>query len=282
VSAGPLDPRIHPVRPDLAAAHLRDRVSAPRYADGTPRACAVGTADLHEAPDDAARRSSQLLFGEAATVFDEAGGWAWVQCAADGYVGYVRSSALAMPGPAPSHRVSAPRTFRFAAPDIKSPVLDTLPGGALLAATEQDDGKWLRLDRGGYVFARHCRPAGEIEADHVAAALRLVGTPYLWGGRSSLGVDCSGLVQLAMAATGRDCPRDSDMQRDRLGALAAQGPAASYARGDVVFFPGHVGIMADGERLLHATAFTLDVTVEPLEDVVARGNGILAVRRVGD
>lgn len=282
MTAGPLDPRVHPVRADLAAAHLRDRVLAPRYAEGVRRVCAVGAADVHEAPDPAARRSSQLLFGEEADVFDEAGGWAWVQAAADGYVGYVRSSALAMPGPAPSHRVSAIRTLRFAAPDIKSPVLDVLPGGALLRATEQDDGKWLRLDRGGFVFAKHCRPAEDIEADHVAVAERLVGTPYLWGGRSSLGVDCSGLVQLSMRATGRACPRDSDMQRDGLGALAAQGPAVAYRRGDVVFFPAHVGMMADEERLLHATAFTLDVTVEPLEHVVARGNPILAVRRVGD
>lgn len=277
---GRLDPRIDPVRADLAAAHLRDRAEAPRYAEGVRRICAAGVTDVLEAPADAARRASQLLFGEGVTVFDEAGGWAWVQGEADGYVGYVRSADLAMPGPAPSHRVSALRTYRFAAADIKSPVLDTLPGGALLSATEQDDGRWLRLDRGGFVFSRHCVPADRFEDDPVAVAMRLLGTPYLWGGRTSLGCDCSGLVQLSMRATGRDCPRDSDMQRDGLGEATAQGPAAEYRRGDVVFFPGHVGLMADGAMLLHATAFTLDVTLEPLDDVVARGNPILAVRRV--
>jgi cell wall-associated NlpC family hydrolase len=282
------DRRRHPWRPDLAAEPLAGRVPAARFVPGQPRQVKVGVAALKEQPAADARQASQLLFGEAFTVYEQRDGWCWGQNAADGYVGYAPESALGPPGPAPSHRVRALRSFVFPGPDLKDPPLDCLALTSTVRVIGEERG-YAALAGGGWIHARSLAPLDHREPDPVATALRLLEVPYLWGGRSPLGIDCSGLVQIALAAAGIAAPRDSDMQRGETGSLIASdcpdGRGIGYRRGDLVFFPGHVGLMLDPERLVHATAHAMAVTIEPLAAVIGRtdptrGGGLLAVRRL--
>ena len=280
-----LDPRRHPFREDLAAEELRGRVAAPRYASGVRRQVRLGVADLKTAPGARAPLASQVLFGELFMVYAVAEGWAWGQCAHDGYVGYLRETALTPesgPAPAPvTHRVAVLRTFLFSAPSIKAPVETALSLATPLRGAVAD-GLFLRLAGGGWVFAAHCAPVGCGDPDPATTAARFLGLPYLWGGRSSLGIDCSGLAQIALAWAGIAAPRDSDMQCAEVGRRIAEAaaPATGFQRGDLVFFPGHVGIMADAHTLTHATAFTLSVINEPVAAVAERAGGIVAVQRL--
>jgi len=251
------------VRRDIADIALSGRLFAPHYAVAERCRCVAAAAMLRGTPDPKGRAVSQLLHGEDFAVLDIAGGWAWGYALADHYVGYVAMAALGAPVE-PTHRVTAPLALLFEAPDIKSPVLAEWPMGARFTATVEGD--FLAAGQ-GYIHRRHARGIGEADADPVAVAERLLGAPYRWGGRGAGGIDCSGLVQLALGLAGIDAPRDSDMQR-ALGHEIA--PDAPLARGDLIFFPGHVGLMADGTRLLHANAHAMAVTIEPLADVVAR------------
>ncbi len=285
----PPDPRRHPWRPDLAAASLRGQVPSCRFAAGLSRQMRVGCAALRSAPHDGAGQLSQLLWGEVFTVYDEAAGWAWGQNLTDGYVGYVRSESLDDRVTDPSHHLTALRSFVYPQPNLKAPPLDVLSLTAPVTVEDEQNG-YAALAGGGWVFAGHLARWTDRQPDFVSTAERFLGTPYLWGGRTSLGLDCSALVQLALAAAGRPAPRDSDMQRDELGraitpATADSSTGETMRRGDLVFFPGHVGVMVDHERLIHATAFTMTVSIEPLAAVVARtdptrGGGLLAVRRL--
>lgn len=219
---------------------------------------------LRETPDARARAVSELLLGEAFDLVDMSGGWAWGSCGHDRYVGYLPATALGEPSPT-THVVTARTALVFADADIKSPVVASWPMGARFAATAHGD--FLGADA-GYVHARHAAPIAAAAHDPVTVAERLLGTPYLWGGRSGAGLDCSGLIQLALGLCGIAAPRDSDQQRVATGAPLADD--AALRRGDLVFFPGHVGMMVDDARLVHANAFAMAVTIEPLEAVVAR------------
>lgn len=275
-----LDRRLNAYRDDLAARALEGRVAAPRFVEGAPRQVSAGLASVRRKPDPASRQDTEALFGEAVTVYDVRDGWAWVQLQSDGYVGYVQESTLG-DCHAPTHTVIAERTFLYSEADIKSPALMALSLGSLLAVTGAKGGL-LELASGGYVVARHAVHAGDFAADFVAVAETLVGIPYLWGGKSTKGLDCSGLLQLAMQRAGLGCPRDSDMQAKALGRPIAKD--APLQRGDLVFWPGHVGIMADAVRLLHANGHHMLVVIEPLAEAVARiaGTGIVVsdVRRL--
>lgn len=279
-----LDRRTTPARPDLAAETLRGLVAASRYVAGTPMRVIAAVAPLRRRPAPDAPLDTQALMGEAVTVYDEAEGWAWAQLEADGYVGYLPSGALSATAPAPTHRVAVLRTFVHPGPDLKLPPRDHLSLGAGVAVLRRD-GDWARLPDGGAVFAAHLAPLDAAEPDYVGVAERFRGTPYLWGGKTSLGLDCSGLVQLALAAAGIAAPRDSDLQA-ALGAPVAPGPGlAGLARGDLVFWKGHVGIMRDETRLLHANGHHMLTVSEPLAEVERRvreggGGGITGVRRV--
>lgn len=164
-----------------------------------------------------------------------------------------------------THRVVAPLALVFANPNIKSSLVKTLAIGARVAGCEE--GAFLRIED-GYIHARHVAPLALAEADPVAVAERMIGAPYRWGGRGADGIDCSGLVQRALELAGIAAPRDSDMQRDQLGTFLPD--EAPLKRGDLVFFPGHVGMMVDGERMIHANAYWMSTVVEPLADVIAR------------
>jgi len=259
------DPRVRAIRPDLADVALADHYFAPHYAAPVPRVCAAPSAMLRGKPDAAASAVTELLHGEAFHMLDARGGWAWGYCGHDHYVGYVPLDALGEPADAPANVVTRAAAPVFAQADIKSPVTMLLPPGARLEGAPAGDFLAGPL---GHVHQRHVRLADAHETDWVAAAQRYLGMPYVWGGRGGLGIDCSGLVQVALAACSIAAPRDTDQQAEAIG--AALGEDAPLARGDIVFFPGHVGIMADDAQLLHANAHWMTVTLEPLADVVAR------------
>lgn len=261
------DRRITPARDDLAAAYLRGKISAARYVEGSVMQVRECVVDVRRAPRPDAAVDTQALFGERVTVYDEEEGWAWAQLARDGYVGWIAANTLWSRNDPPTHRVRVPRSFVYPGPDIKLPPVGALPLGAdVTIAGERDD--FLFTPESGFIFKKHLAPFDQPARDFVAVAETLIGAPYLWGGKSSLGVDCSGLVQISLLVAGKEAPRDSDMQ------LAGPGVGletdAPLRRGDLVFWKGHVGIMRDATTLLHANAFHMQVTSESLADVRQR------------
>jgi cell wall-associated NlpC family hydrolase len=262
------DPRITPAREDLAADYLRSVVKVPNYAKGVARQVCLPYVPLHARPETSSGRLTEALMGEKVTVYEEKGGWAWCQLDADGYVGYMPGVALGLPGPAASHKIGALRTFVYARPDLKSQVIGALSLGATIADAGHE-GEFTAMDGGGYVFTGHLKPVDEMETDYLTTAIRFIGVPYLWGGNTSMGLDCSGLVQTALRFAGiLNCPRDSDMQAAGLGE-AVEPDARLARRGDLVFFPGHVGMVIDDGVLLHANAWDMMVSPHPLRYVVA-------------
>lgn len=281
-----LDPRLNAFRDDLADVRLKDRVAAPRYVEGRPAGVACGIADLRRAPSPTAPLDTQLLYGEKARVFDERDGWAWVQNETDGYVGYVESAALGAPPPPPTHRLRALRSFLFPEPNLKAPPLDCLSIASPLCVVGSR-GDYSELAGGGWLFTRHLQPIAETSPDFVATALEFLGTPYYWGGRSSIGLDCSTLVQLSLACAGMTLRRDSYQQSTTAGeALNGLPGEVALERGDLVYSPGHVAIMLDSAHVVHANGFTMSVAIERLDAVEGRvrketdGKGFSVVRRV--
>ena len=283
-SSVPPDPRRHAYRSDLAAKSLEGVVKAEHYVAGTHAQIVRGSVPLRKHPDATRGLETEALFGEAVTVYDEANGWAWIQLVRDGYVGYVPSDVLARnPLPA-THRVQSLGTFLYPLADIKSPPVMHLPLNAVFAVRGADD-KFVEIAQGGYVVSRHVSAIDRSARDFVEIAERFIGTPYLWGGRTRIGIDCSGIVQMSLHAAGQSAPRDSDMQFTELGHLVRPAQHLDgLERGDLVFWKGHVGIMTDGIMLVHANAHHMAVAIEPLQDVAMRiaktGSEILAIKRL--
>ena len=277
------DPRLTPARADLAAKHLEGKVAAARYVEG--RSCEViePQAPLRREPRPDAPLETEALKGERVTIYDANGeGWAWGQLAADGYVGWLPDNALAPPGAAPTHKVTALRTLAFPGPSIKLPPLEALPLGARLAIARIED-RMAVTQSGAYVPAAHLAPLDRNETDFVTVGERFLGAPYLWGGKTALGLDCSGLVQVALTACGVSCPRDSDMHEAALGAAVSADPS-TLKRGDLIFWKGHVAIVRGPDSLLHANAHHMAVAIEPIADAVMRirggGNDVTSARRI--
>lgn len=276
----PFDRRITPWRDEVAAKHLEGKVKAARFVDGRAMELIAPEAPLRHEPRPDAPLDSEALKGELVTVYDaNAEGWSWGQLE-DGYVGWLPSAALATPGSPPTHKVAALHTFVFPGPSIRSPPVEILPFGAKLNIAEVRD-RMAITPPGGYVPAAHLKPIADNEPDFVAVAERFVGAPYLWGGKTMLGIDCSGLVQLALSACGIACLRDSDMQERALGATV---DLSELTRGDLIFWPGHVAIARDRHSLVHANAFHMAVAMEPAADAIGRiraaGSEISSVRRL--
>ena len=264
------DPRLTPARPDLAAAHLRGKIEAARFVEGKRMHLRSETADLRRTPFPDTPIDTQVLFGETLTLYDEHEGWAWVQLASDDYVGYLSRDALAEGESAPTHRVVVNRTFVYPAADMKLPIQGALPRDAAVCVSETND-DFVRLVGGGFVFTAHLAPCAHTAADFVAVAEDYLGSPYLWGGKTSLGIDCSGLVQIAFAAADHAAPRDTDLQEAALGhALPVDEKLEHLQRGDLVFWKGHVGIMRDPRTLLHANGHHMFVASETLAEARAR------------
>lgn len=259
------DPRIVAIRPDLADIAVAGQHFAPHYAAPMMRSGVLPAASLRASPSLEAEQTSELLFGEGFALLDLTGGWAWGYSLPDHYVGYLAAEALGTPI-APTHRVGMSEAMLHGAPDAASGGPGVLPRGALVMGEEQ--GEWLATAHGFLPLAAMVE-VGVQHADPAAIAEEMIGTPYAWGGRTPKGVDCSGLVQLAWGAAGVQLPRDSDLQLASLAADKDVAPA-DLARGDLVFFPGHVGIMADDRNIIHASRRWMAVKSEPLADVIAR------------
>lgn len=279
------DPRLTPARPEVAAKYLEGKVKAARFVTGEEFCVIDAIAPLRERPAADAMLSTQALKGERITIYDHNDeGFAWGQLNGDGYVGWIPDAALAKPLAAPTHKVTALRTFAFPGPSIKLPPVETLSIGARVAVV-REDGAFAVTDEGRYLPRAHVGGIDKMEGDFVAVAERFIGTPYLWGGKSSLGIDCSGLVQVSLTSAGTGCPRDSDMQRDGLGRELSPEEMRKLQRGDLIFWKGHVAIVRDASTIVHANAHHMATVIENTQEAIARikaaGSEVTAIKRLG-
>jgi hypothetical protein len=265
-----LDPRLHAFREDLAAASLQERVRAPRYAEGELRQVAAPTASIRTAPRFDAPLATEALSGEVLTAYEFREGWAWVQLHEDGYVGYTPVDCLSAMVEENTHRVSARLTYLYPAPDIKRPPITKLSFSCTVQPLGRPEGRFAELSRGGFIFLDHLVGIRERARDFVRVAERFVGVPYLWGGKTALGIDCSGLVQIALQAAGVACFRDSDMQMEKAGEPLDPKNLEAIQRGDLLFWKGHVAIAQSADWMIHASGLHMEVVVEPLRRALER------------
>ena len=278
------DPRLTPARPEVAAKYLEGKIKAARFVEGEVLEVTEALAPLRRAPAADAEQLTQALRGERVTIYDRNGeGFAWGQLNSDGYVGWIPDAALAKPAAAPTHKITALRTFAFPAPSIKLPPVTSLPMGARVTVA-REDGMFAVTPDGHHLPRSHLGSLDAYALDFVAVAERFVGTPYLWGGKSAFGIDCSGLVQVALTSAGTGCPRDSDMQCDGLGRALSAAESHHLQRGDLIFWKGHVAIVRDADTIVHANAHHMATVIENTREAIARikaaGNEVVAIKRL--
>lgn len=278
------DPRLTPARGDIAAKYLEGKVEAARFVTGEEFEITGALAPLRHAPSPDAELMTQALKGERVTIYDRNDeGWAWGQLISDGYVGWLPDGALTKPTAPATHKVTALLTFAFPGPSIKTPPVETLAMGTQLAIARDKD-SFAVTREGWYLPRQHLGAIDSRAPDFVTVAELFVGTPYLWGGKSGLGIDCSGLVQVALTAAGTGCPRDSDMQQDGLGRELDPKEIKKLKRGDLIFWKGHVAIARDAETIVHANANHMMTAIERTQEAVARikatGSEITAIKRM--
>ncbi|MGJ8611345.1 MAG: C40 family peptidase [Octadecabacter sp.] len=270
------DRRLTPANARVAASHLRGQVEAETFTDGEPATIGQVVVDLCASP--AGKRDRQLLLGAAVVVYERRDGWAFVQAKRDGYVGYVAQSAL-VAQQTTTHRVATPATHVYATDSFKAQDLLHLPFGAEVIVTDERH-KFFETQH-GFIPKKHLRPLTQMFADPATVAQLYFGTPYLWGGNSTRGVDCSGLVQAAYQACGHMCAGDSDLQEAGLG--RALDPGATLQRGDLIFWKGHIAMMVDHDTMIHANAHHMAVVYEGLQQATlrirAQGDGDITSRR---
>jgi len=278
-----LDRRLHAYRADLADRRLKGRVEAERFVEGTPAQCRIPLASLRKAPRFDAPQLTEVLMGERLHVFADEEGWSFVQLARDNYVGYVASEALGAPVVAATHRVVVPSTFIYPAPSIKTQPAEWLPMLAEVTVAAEE-GKFAKTADGRFIWLAHLAPVAKVAGDYVAIAESFLEVSYYWGGKTQRGLDCSGLVQVALQAAGIAAPRDSDMQEQQLGRNLMVNDLDGLARGDLVFWDGHVGIMTGPATLLHANGHHMQVVKEPLREaetrIKATGSEITHIKRL--
>ena len=281
-----MDTRTLPAREDLAAERLRDQVKAARYVPGAPRSVIRDGAPLRFSPDISAGLESQLIYGEVFQVYEDRDGWCWGQNMTDQYVGYVPSVDLATDVPTPDHQVAARHSHLYTEPDMKRPTAGSISMSSRVKVVDVS-GRFCRIASGHWIHARHLVSLDYTTRDLIGTALKFLGVPYLWGGRTAMGLDCSALVQMALAMAGMAAPRDSDLQQNKLGTLVPMDDDQDFSRieeGDLVYFPGHVGLFVDDWRFLHANAFDMQVSLHGFSDVLDRAiednAGVTAIRRI--
>ncbi len=281
-----MDPRITPARVDLAADWLQDKFKAERYEAGAPRTVIRDGAPLHFSPEHSANLESQLIYGEVFQVYEERNGWCWGQNLTDNYVGYVPAADLTADVPAPDHQVAALHCHLYTEPDLKRPTAGIISMSAQVKIVDVE-GKFCRIASGYWLHSRHLVSLDYSTLDLIGTAVKFIGVPYLWGGRTAQGLDCSSLVQITLAMAGISAPRDTDLQEASLGTPVVMDDPQDFSRieeGDLVFFPGHVGLFVNDWRFLHANAFDMQVSLHGFSEVLDRANsenaGVTSIRRV--
>ncbi|WP_282609816.1 C40 family peptidase [Pelagibius sp. Alg239-R121] len=281
-----LDPRVNCYREDLAASYLEGKIAGRRFVSGRQAQVVRCGAALRRAPSADSPQDSQLLAGETVQIYDEADGYAWVQSEIDGYVGYVERTALTTSVTEITHCLSVVRSFVYPEPNIKTPPMTQLSMAALVEVTDRYQGFSL-ISIGGWIYSDHLMQIDSHVPDFVTTALRFLEMPYLWGGKGSLGIDCSGLVQVSLMRSGLACPRDTYMQAKTVGMeIPGEDGNFSMRRGDLIYWPGHVAIVLDQETVVHASGHHMFVTIEPWKDIDERvrretgGKGIEVLRRL--